>query len=186
MRLLVIVASIALHACTQPEPLVIVQPKPSQYAWWLRVKFNPSGKELRGLPVSEIDPSWCKINEIEARHFPNSEEVQSSNSGLRSRDATFAVENLVLSGKQAIAVLAVYARCDGQTGTAVIVLARSAQGPLSTLATVPLDTPAKWATIQRETDRQVKIWWCFECDDSTSLQWDDKTKSFQALPSEFE
>src|SRR5579885_3024862 len=59
-----------LAACTMASPFVTIAPEPNNSAWWLRTKYHPSGKAIRGVPIRDIDPEWCAANEFKKELFP--------------------------------------------------------------------------------------------------------------------
>lgn len=39
-------------------------------AWWLRTEFSPVHKEIRGIPVSQLDASWILVSELVKEAIP--------------------------------------------------------------------------------------------------------------------
>src|SRR5215468_6307075 len=39
-------------------------------AWWLRTRYHPFGKEVRGIPLAKVHSTWCKANEFRKDLFP--------------------------------------------------------------------------------------------------------------------
>jgi hypothetical protein len=177
MRSISILLALVIAGCVTPLPVVVVNSVPANHAWWLRTSFNPSGTTLRGIPVSRIDPGWCKITELEAGIFPDTAEVQDSVSGVRAPDAKFSLETTV-QGKPITLVLAVFQKCEGGTGTALVALAERARGGKTVLVAQAVSFPAAWATLSRGESGHVELWWCFECDNVDTLEWDPEAGLF--------
>lgn len=163
MPLWALLLSLLLFACNTPQPVVVVAKEPQGDTWWLRTKFFPSGKALRGHPAAELNASWCAIDELRADLFPDTDEVQAHESGVRDPHATFSA-SVTLSGQSAEVVLAVYRTCTGDTGTALIafeVNSSSAAGRSAVLSIQSLGSPAEWATVHALPNGDIEIWWCF-------------------------
>jgi hypothetical protein len=47
-----------------------VSPEPKNYAWWLRTEFIPVDKEVRGIPVEQLDASWRLASELTMDAIP--------------------------------------------------------------------------------------------------------------------
>ena len=180
MRSVVALLALAMAGCAAELPVVVVKSEPVNHAWWLRTTFNPSGKALRGLPVSKIDAAWCAINELEAEIFPEVEEVQATTSGVRAPDAKFSLET-TLHGKAVTLVLAVFKQCDGKTGTALVGLSPGDAGGERLFMAQAVSFPAAWATIHQAEGKRLELWWCFECDNIDTLEWNEEIHKFVAV-----
>src|SRR5947209_2984407 len=59
------------------SPALAQQPfaavKPGKDSWWLRTSFNPMHTEVRGIPVAQIRPNWCKATEFTRVLMPKKE-----------------------------------------------------------------------------------------------------------------
>ena len=180
MRSIVAMWAVVIAGCAANTPIVVVNPEPPNHAWWLRAVFQPSGKALRGVPVSRISSSWCAVNELEPSIFPDAADVQATSSGVRSPDAKFSLKTTI-SGSASTVVVAVYKNCSGETGTALVVLADGATDENVVVLVQPVATPATWATIHEAANQRIELWWCFECDNFITLEWDAKKRMFVAV-----
>src|SRR5512136_1496152 len=55
---------------TDKQIITRVSPEPKHHAWWLRIEFVPVHKEIRGVPVRQIDPSWRFASELRKEAIP--------------------------------------------------------------------------------------------------------------------
>jgi hypothetical protein len=45
-------------------------------AWWVRAKFHALHKEVGGIPVAQLDPTWCKATEYAKDLLPPDLELE--------------------------------------------------------------------------------------------------------------
>lgn len=174
-----------LSACSQP-PFVTLKAGPDREMWWLHAEFHPFAQTVRGIPVRNIDPLWCKANEFtpdliaaEKRGVPLSwaKDLADNHVGYSYQG------NLDGTDKTQIALVGVYSRCDGQKGTFLLVadVAHGSLGAVRFLQQYP--DGGRFAVLQWSEGNQISIFWCMYCDNGTPpLKWSPEHRQFEWLP----
>lgn len=149
-------------------------------AWWVIAEFHPSTTEVRGIPVSKIDKSWCKATEFRKDLLLKDVVMEGGRDSMKGFE--FAVEgNFDGSAKKQVALVGVYEDCSGTTGSFFMVLDRPAAGlpKVRFLSSSPDPHPFAALTV---SDKKVTVWGCLECDNHATLEWDRKQRKFVWLP----
>jgi len=116
----VIAASVCMNAAIAQD-FVTVDPKPQGHAWWLRVRFHPTGTEVRGIPVHDIAANWCRATEFRRDQFPRELDF--------SDGAAFAIDGFFDdSGIKETAVTGAYETCGGKTGSFLMIVRPQGEG----------------------------------------------------------
>ena len=171
MRQLLLATAIALSACESPNEFATVQPQPKSSAWWLRLSIKPNTSDLRGIPANQLNSGWCKFTEYETDLFLQSDETRQDLLGEYKKYTTFSVAGPITNGIPTDFVVGAYSTCEGKTGTAVALITKPPNGKPQSISTIALAEPAQWATLHSLGDEQVEVWWCFACDNITSIKW---------------
>lgn len=189
-----------LGACaTGPQPSgreaivrAEIQPEPTNYAWWLRVRYAVQGTALRGIPVAAFDPGWCAAGELAQDAFPDEAHAQDRwlRDGIGPDSPTrFSLTGEFGSGQRLAVLLGVYDDCRQEPGLFLAALAPGRDA--STGRVIQVETfPPGGGFLYLEPDwasdgfRTIS---CFECDDMGRLWlWDPRKGRFIAQPYEEE
>jgi len=156
----------------EPVPnLVTVMPEPKNYAWYLRADFHPRHTSVRGIPVRQINPDWCKASELRKEQIPP--DVLVTNDGkdeMEESGLSFAVEgSFDGTGHGQIAVTGIYEACNGEKGGFVMILDQAVASRLRHLDWWPTSNP--FSALKVLPDSAIKVLYCMGCDDSAILEW---------------
>ena len=174
---------LGLVACTAKPMTIRVNPEPTNYAWWLRTDFYPHGLSFRSIPVREIDRTWCSIDELNKSIFPNPIEPDSSDWEPTSDRASYH-STIEIDGRPTPLALAIYRTCNGSTGTALVAFDQIGPRRYRLVASLPLVSPASWATIEKTSPSSVRIYSCFECDSFIDVAWNPQTRTLIEVPTD--
>lgn len=173
-RVACLVVYVLLFAGCASRPIASISPTPQHYAWWLRAAFEPRGDGVRGLPVRAVRAEWCAIDELAPGHFARLDPDAATSI------ARYAVSGPEVDGRATVAVLAVFRACDGDTGTALLLLHAGRGGP--PLAVEVVATPAHYAMLDRGPAGELHVAFCQECDHATGFTWDAASRRLVELP----
>lgn len=177
--------AVALLACLAAgcatAPRVVLSPEPAGHAWWLRTHFEPAGRHVRGIAAGTVDPAWCAIDELTPAHFQAFGRAEGRDPAAPGAPR-YALDGPVVDGGATRVLLAVFRRCDGATGTALLLLGAEARGGWRLLAARPLGSPAHYAMLDGGAGDHVRVVRCQDCDDIEELAWDAASRRFIEVP----
>jgi hypothetical protein len=178
-----LVAALALlpAACRTLPDVATVGATPAEYAWWLRTTFQPRGTAVRGVPVRQLDAAWCRVDELTPAMLARALAVRGEPQEADEGQPRYALEGFVLDGRPVQVVLAVYGRCQGGTGTALVVLDPAAHPAARLVSAQSLAEPAHWAMLAQDGGMLVVVW-CMACDNASTYRWDPRLRRFDQLP----
>lgn len=157
------------------QNLVTVKPGPATMAWWLRADFHALDRAIRGIPVGEIDKSWCKASEFTREKFPPNTLVENGTDLMKMANLSFSLEgSFDGSGTKQTALVGTYETCKGAKGRFFLIIdsgmrkvrfldARPSKDRFSALAT---------------DGRKIVILYCLECDITSTVRWEKARKRF--------
>jgi hypothetical protein len=160
------------------QNLVTVRPEPKNDAWWLRADFHALHREVRGIPVKNIRADWCKATEFSRELFPPGLLVENGTDLLAQAGLTFSVEgSFDGSGAKQAALVGVYETCGGRKGRFFLIL------DAATSKVRFLDAQAakdRFSALAARGRSAIVIFYCLECDISSTVRWDRARKRFVA------
>ncbi len=165
-------------------PLVQIAAEPLWKAWWLRADLQPTGTQVRGLPLARLHPQWCAADEFAPERFPSG--VFTGPGGvdlLAAERAAFTLEGPFDGGpRRLISTVGAYARCTGEVGHFLLVLDPTPRGlKLRYLLERPFDGSV--LTVLRQIDaRTLRFSPCLACDEGVLLRWNPQTRHFEPRP----
>ena len=178
-------AAVAVAAPADPPlPLVQIASEPVWKAWWLRADLQPTGTQIRGLPLPRLHPQWCFADEFTRDRFPA--EVFTRGDGvdaLAAERAAFTLEGHFDGGpRRLVATVGAYERCTGEIGHFLLVLDPTPRGlKLRYLLERPFDGSV--LTVLRQVDaRTLRFSPCLACDEGVLLRWNPQTRHFEPRP----
>ncbi|OPY76991.1 MAG: hypothetical protein A4E64_01291 [Syntrophorhabdus sp. PtaU1.Bin058] len=184
-NLLYILLLMVLYGCsTAPynHTRVQVAPEPKNYAWWLRTEFIPVDKEIRGIPVEQIDASWRLASELIIDDIPEELRCEDGcnlmeDSGLSfSRSGDFNRDGIV-----DLALIGIYEDKALNRGSFLLILSKDGKGKWRKSFLERLGKPAFAALSEKDP---MKIWYCMECDFGALLIWDKENNRYVLKPIE--
>jgi hypothetical protein len=150
-------------------------------AWWLDAEFHPFTREVRGVPASKINKSWCKATELRKDLLPKQIVIE-ENGGDSMVGHTFALEdNFDGSTRKQIALVGVYEDCNGKTGNFFLILDQAA-GRFKVRFLSSVRTQRQFLALKEGDHKMIVVQNCLECDNFSTLQWDRSQRKFVWLP----
>jgi hypothetical protein len=173
-----------LTAVEPAPPLVQIAAEPAWKAWWLRAILQPSGTEVRGLPLPRLHRDWCAADAFSVERFPQGVFIGPGGTDLLGAErAGFTVEGAFDGGlRRLIATVGAYRRCDGELGHFLLVLDPTRRGlKLRYLLERPFDGSV--LTVLRQVDEQTLRWSpCLACNEGVLVRWNPQTRYFEPRP----
>ena len=169
-------------AITTEHAGTIVSPEPANYAWWLRTEFVPVHKQIRGIPLHQLDSSWNLASELTSESVPkellydNGTDIMKENGVSFSRSGDFNHD-----GVEDLALIGVYQNETGKQGSFILILTKDTAGNWQKSFLENLGEP-NFATLSKNDP--MEIWFCMYCDFGVDVLWDKEKgeyglKSFQ-------
>ena len=177
----VYVALLLSGCATSHKQTIFIEDQPSNHAWWLRTVFNPSGTKIMGIPVHQIEKSWCKANELEQDAFPKvgmGPESENLSSLINNYNSSFS---LLLSPKKELQYrvsVGIYETCSKEKGTFALYLAKQDNKKYKVIYHEIISSSPSFAILHPVSNSQFEIWHCFECDDINIYKWSQESKRF--------
>jgi hypothetical protein len=167
----------------EPEVnLVTVMPEPANYAWYLRADFYPRHTSVRGIPVRQINPDWCKASELRKEEIPSN--VRMTDDGkdeMEEIGLSFAVDgSFDGTGHGQVALTGIYQACNGEKGGFVMILDQGVVPKIRHLDWWPTSNP--FSALKVLPDSAIKVLYCMNCDDSAILEWKLAERRFDWRP----
>jgi len=153
---------------TQQVDFAKIAPGPKSAAWWLRVEFHPFGKEIRGIPIAKIRPTWCKATEFRNDLFP----PEATPDLTRGDGLAFSIDGSFDGARiRQTALIGVYESCTGARGSFLLVLAYPPGEP-SAVRFVHEMPDEQFGMLRALPDSTIVVFHCLECDLVTKFKWD--------------
>lgn len=151
----------------QMPPRGTIDPNtPEYYAWWLRVRFEPIGDRVLGVPIGRIDSTWDLASVLTGDMMPLEATRQSLPDSVRrfEIDADFDGD-----GDKERAVVGVYRDRVGNAGRFVLILTRRGRSWES--AAVFTQPGEAGFSILTAATQGVAWLTCLECDSWVTIEW---------------
>jgi hypothetical protein len=180
----------AAQAQDRSAPFIVVQADdgsgPSNDAWWVRtMTIRPTGTAVSGVPfqilngqLSEYDAPWCFAEAQTPKAFVGeTPEIQAEidRSMTESETATFAAHGrFTLAGRQT-AVVGSFQTCQGDVGAFLLI---TDDAPTPNLVYLHKWDDWKGLIWLHQTDDELSVGSCFECDHAEYLFFDQRRRRF--------
>lgn len=164
------------------DPLVTIAAEPNNYAWWLRAQFRPIEREIRGIPVTGLDPSWQFASELRKdllvkEVLGEDGSAQMENYGLHFiRSGDFNKD-----GVEDLALVGVYQDRTGTRGNFLVVLTKADTGGWRKVFLKSWPGKASFLALGLNGNK-LPLWSCMGCDMPQELVWDEKAKIYALIP----
>jgi hypothetical protein len=169
------VCSVWALAAMAQESFVTLKPATQNMAWYLRAEFHALHKEIRGIPVGQLNKGWCKATEFTLKGLP--QEALNESESLTGGSLAFAVDaNLDGSPRMQTALVGLFETCGGEKGQFLLILDQGTRNIRFVGGSV---SKHQFAALRVEADSTLTVMYCMDCDFSGSLQWDAEKKSFE-------
>jgi hypothetical protein len=172
---LAVLFTILATAAQAEQTFVTVKPGSKLEAWWLRAEFHPMHSEVRGIPVTQIRPNWCKATEYTRALIPKELLEEGGSDTMKEVGLSFSVTgNFDRSKTRQVAFVGVYQTCGGQKGSFLLVIDEDTKKVRFVDATA---SKIQFAVLAPDKN-DIVILYCMECDIGGTLRWDAKKKEF--------
>lgn len=153
-----------------------VSPEPSNYAWWLRIEFSPVHKEIRGIPVHQLDPSWHLASELVKEAIPHQLLFENGSDIMKDLKLSFSrLGDFNDDDTEDLALIGVYEDKARQRGSFILILSKNKSGTWDKSFIEVLGDP-KFAALSENAP--IEIWFCMECDFGVYLLWDRENRKY--------
>ncbi|MBI4738103.1 hypothetical protein HY772_00805, partial [Candidatus Woesearchaeota archaeon] len=160
----------------------IVSPEPENYAWWLRTEFVPVHKQIRGIPLQQLDSSWTLASELTKEAIPKELLYENGSDIMKENGVSFTrSDDLNHDGVDDLALIGVYQDEAGKRGSFILILTKDQTGNWGESFLEKLGKPTFAALSKKDP---MEIWFCMYCDFGVDVLWDKEKgkyvlKSFQ-------
>lgn len=158
----------------------VVSPDPKTYAWWLRTEFMPVHKEIRGIPVQQLDPSWHLVSELSKEAIPKELLYVGGRDSMKSSRLSFSRSgDLNHDGAEDLAIIGVYQDNEDKRGSFILILTEDQNGKFQKSFLEHVGEPAFAALSENDP---MEVWFCMECNYGVSLLWDNVKGEYKIEP----
>ncbi len=164
-----LLGALACSGQNQMPPRGTIDPNtPENYAWWLRVRFEPIGDRVLGVPIGRIDSTWGLASVLTGDMMPL--EAAEWNQSLPDSVFRFEIDaDFDGDGDKERAVVGVYRDRVGNAGRFVLILTRRGGG-WEPAAVFTRPGEAGFSILTAAT--QGVAWWtCLSCDVWDPIEW---------------
>lgn len=174
---LLLLALSATATTVAPGDVLIVAPEPAAEPWWQRARWQPKSQAVRGVAIKRLHPEWCAA-EVFSRELIGEDRLGAA-AGSPLDGLDFTLEgNFDGSGRPQIAFVGVYRRCAGEQGLFAAIVEPARDRPrMRFLVEVP-NTDSALATVGREPDGTLAVWWCVACPNGVRIEFNRETRGF--------
>jgi hypothetical protein len=152
--------------------------EPKDAAWTAKIEFEPIHKQIRGIPIVKLDPSWIFASELMEKGFPKEAFIEDDGDSMKNSEMGFSkFADFDGDGQKELALVGVFKRRTGELGNFILILKK---GKGSKWEKAFLESwPGKPGFMAFALDKPgIEIWYCMECDDSATLKWDPAKKQY--------
>jgi hypothetical protein len=155
----------------------VVSPEPKNYAWWLRTEFIPVHREIRGIPVQQLDPSWRLASELSKEAIPKELLYQGGTDAMEASRLSFSRSgDFNHDGIEDLALIGVYQDKEEKRGSFILILAKDKAGRNQKSFLQHLGRPAFAALSGKEP---MEVWFCMDCNYGVNLLWDGENGEYR-------
>jgi hypothetical protein len=165
------------------QPFVTINGDPKVTAWWVIAEFQPFTTEVRGIPADQIRKSWCKATEFRKDLIPRELLFEHGSDEMEEARLSFAIEgHFDGSPMTQIALVGVYQECSGKKGRFILIIDRAAGASPKIRFVNAVETDRQFGALAKGKDNTLVAWTCMECDNSSILKWNRRSRKFQWQP----
>jgi hypothetical protein len=175
-----------LTSCTAPKEFIHINPEPEKSAWFLRAQYSPNGIEIRGIPVSKINPDWCAANELKKDEYLGKLSQHEKNGIENLDDINFSITGKFDGKAEMTAVTGIYKTCSGDLGNFLLVIKEN-DNKNEFVSLLNLSNQPAFTTLHKSNeDNKIRVWWCLNCDGISTLYWNEDKNGFDTKMSDAE
>lgn len=157
----------------------VVSPEPKNYAWWLRVSFEPASKELHGIPVQKIDPAWTLASQLKKEAIPHEVLFEGGHDTMARGGIDFTqMGDFNNDGIEDMALVGVFQDKKHQQGKFFLILTKNRDGSWKKAFLQAWVGRPGFLGLSGN-GRRIALWFCMECGGVSDIIWDEKLKTYQ-------
>jgi len=180
-HLLFLLVLLGCSPATNKQIIMRVSPEPKDHAWWLRTEFVPVHKEIRGVPLSQIDPTWRLASELRKEAIPPELLLEWGTDIMQESGLSFFLYgDFNKDGVEDLALVGVYENKSRERGSFILILSKDDQGKWRKSFLRYLGEPS-FTALSKKND-SLEVWFCLECDFGVSLIWDTEANKYVLKP----
>jgi hypothetical protein len=158
----------------------VVPPEPKDHAWWVRIEFLPVHKQIRGIPVQQLDSSWHLASELTKEAIPKEVLYETGADIMRESEMSFSRSgDFNHDGAEDLALIGVYQDKAGKRGSFILILTKDQAGNWQKSFLRYLGKPAFAALSKNDP---MEIWFCMMCDQGVHLIWEKLKGEYTIKP----
>ncbi|HOD63741.1 MAG TPA: hypothetical protein PLR34_09140 [Bacteroidales bacterium] len=157
----------------------VVSPEPKYYAWWLRITFMPEHKELYGVPLNKIDPTWMLASQLKKEAIPREVLFESGEDEMAARGIDFMQKGDFNSDNiEDLALVGVFQNLEKEQGMFFLILTKDKNDLWKkTFLQSWLGKPG-FLGLQKDGGC-LALLFCMDCGGVSEVTWDKKLKRYQ-------
>ena len=169
-----------LGSCYSKEIKLRIEPEPKNYAWWLRIYFEPAHKTIREIPLNKIDPSWKVASELTLKAFLSHHLISKEfKSQYQASKFGFTIQgDFNHDAREDLGIVGVYISEDGG-GRFLLVLSKTESGGWEKYYLKKWEGKRGLIYFDKTKKNNFEIWFCYHCDTFEILKWNDKLRKFE-------
>lgn len=175
--------SFAVLAKDNETVRVQIQTEPKNYAWWVRIIFEPVNKTIHGLSIGEIDATWILASVLQKEAIPADSLIENGRDTMQFNSVDFFQNgDFNDDGQDDRALVGVFKDKKNRFGNFILILTKQKSGLLKK------EFLRTWVRRQgflaiSYNEKQLVLWFCMECGGSSPIIWNRKTQTYELLPS---
>lgn len=157
----------------------IVSPEPKKHAWWLRIAFTPTHKEIYGIPIKKLDPAWALASQLKKEAIPHDVLFENGQDAMARAGIDFIQSGDFNNDKiEDLALVGVFQDIQHQQGKFFLILARNKDGSWEKAFLRTWSGKPGFLGLERNGQHLV-LWFCMECGGFSGITWDEKLKKYE-------
>jgi hypothetical protein len=180
-----LIFSILLFTCLVPIYLhakdlkAVVSPEPKSYAWFLRITFIPAHKELYGIPINKIDPTWTLASQLKKEAIPHEVLFEDGQDSMASCGIDFMQKGDFNNDKiEDLALVGVFQNLKKQQGMFLLILTKNKNGFWEKAFLHSWLGKPGFLGLQGD-GHHLALWYCMQCGGVSDITWNKKLKTYQ-------
>lgn len=157
----------------------VVSPEPKNYAWWLRITFAPAHKELYGIPIKKIDPTWTIASQLKKEAIPHEVLFEGGQDNMIVDGIDFIQKGDFNNDKiEDLALVGVFQGLKNQQGMFFLILTKNKNGSWEKAYLQNWFGKPGFLGLSGNGHKLV-LWFCMECGGFSEITWDEQLKTYQ-------
>ncbi len=158
-----------------------VSPEPKRDSWWLRITFEPAHKELYGILIRKIDPTWLFASQLQKEAIPHDVLFEDGQDSMARRGMNFMQKgDFNNDGIEEIALVGVFQNTKHQYGNFFLILTKKKDGSWKKEFLRSWIGQSGFLGLSGN-GHGVTLSFCMDCGGFSEIRWDKNLKSYILL-----